>query len=112
LRGGTHALLDHEIVEYLLALVIARCDTKSRAKRLLNELGGIGGLFAAGAEGIERAGFSETAVASLKIVNAAAVRLLAAEIKARWILNSWNALLDYLRADLAHPASSTSACRF
>ncbi|HEU4969013.1 RadC family protein [Sphingomonas sp.] len=102
LRGGADALLDHEIVEYLLALVIPRRDTKSLAKRLLNEFGGIGGLFAADAEAIERAGFSETAVASLKIVNAAALRLLAAEIKARPIMNSWDALLDYLRADLAH----------
>lgn len=102
LRQGTDALLDHEIVEYLLALVIPRRDTKSLAKRLLNEFGGLGGLFAADAEAIERAGFSETAVAALKIVNAAALRLLAAEIKARPILNSWDALIDYLRADLAH----------
>ncbi|MBS0503036.1 MAG: DNA repair protein RadC [Proteobacteria bacterium] len=101
LRQGPDALLDHEVVEYLLALVIPRRDTKSLAKRLLNEFGGIGGLFAADAEAIERAGFSETAVAALKIVNAAALRLLAAEIKARPILGSWNALLDYLRADMA-----------
>jgi DNA repair protein RadC len=101
LRQGSDALLDHEIVEYLLALVIPRRDTKSLAKRLLNEFGGIGGLFAADAEAIERAGFSETVVAALKIVNAAALRLLAAEIKDRPVLNSWNALLDYLRADMA-----------
>jgi DNA repair protein RadC len=101
LRQGPDALLDHEIVEYLLALVIPRRDTKSLAKRLLNEFGGIGGLFAADAEAIERAGFAETTVAALKIVNAAALRLLAAEIKTRPILGSWNALLDYLRADMA-----------
>lgn len=101
LRHGPDALLDHELVEYLLALVIPRRDTKPLAKRLLNEFGGIGGLFAADAEAIERAGFSETAVAALKIVNAAALRLLAAEIKARPVLGSWNALLDYLRADMA-----------
>jgi DNA repair protein RadC len=101
LRQGSDALLDHEIVEYLLALVIPRRDTKSLAKRLLNEFGGIGGLFAADAEAIERAGFSETVVAALKIVNAAALRLLAAEIKDRPVLGSWNALLDYLRADMA-----------
>lgn len=102
LRQGPDALLDHEVVEYLLALVIPRRDTKSLAKRLLNEFGGIGGLFAADAEAIERSGFSETTVAALKIVNVAALRLLSSEIKARPILDSWNALLDYLRADLAH----------
>jgi DNA repair protein RadC len=101
LRQGPDALLDHEIVEYLLALVIPRRDTKTLAKRLLNGFGGIGGLFAADAPEIERAGFSETVVAALKIVNAAALRLLAAEIKSRPILGSWQALLDYLRADMA-----------
>lgn len=102
LRQGPDALHDHEVVEYLLALVIPRRDTKSLAKRLLNEFGGIGGLFAADAEAIERSGFSETTVAALKIVNVAALRLLSSEIKARPILDSWSALLDYLRADLAH----------
>lgn len=101
LRQGPDALLDHEVVEYLLALVIPRRDTKVLAKRLLNEFGGIGGLFAADAEAVERAGFSETVVAALKIVNAAALRLLAAKIKDRPVLGSWNALLDYLRADMA-----------
>lgn len=101
LRQSPEALLDHEVVEYLLALVIPRRDTKSLAKRLLNNFGGIGGLFAADAEAIQRAGFSETVVAALKIVNVAALRLLAAEIKVRPVLGSWNALLDYLHVDMA-----------
>ena len=101
LRQGPDALHDHEIVEYLLALVMPRRDTKALAKRLLNEFGGIGGLFAADAEAIQRKDFSETAAAAIKIVNAAALRLLAAEIKARPVIGSWNALIDYLRADMA-----------
>lgn len=102
IRGGGDALLDHELVEYLLALAIPRRDTKPLAKRLLQEFGGIGGLLAADPEAIARAGVGEGAVAALKVVNAAALRLLSAEIKARPVLESWQALLDYLRADLAH----------
>jgi DNA repair protein RadC len=104
LRVGPEALHDHEIVEYLLALAIPRRDTKPTAKRLLNEFGGLGGLFAADAEAIGRAGMSDGAIASLKIVQAAALRLLRAEVEARPVINSWQALLDYLHVDLAHVA--------
>ena len=102
LRQGPDALLDHEIVEYLLALVMPRRDTKPMAKQMLNAFGGIGGLFAADAETIERAGFTETQAAAVKIVNAAVLRVLAAEVKARPVLSGWAALTDYLRADMAH----------
>lgn len=104
LRVGPEALHDHEIVEYLLALAIPRRDTKPIAKRLLVEFGGLGGLLAADAEAIGRAGIGESAVGALKIVQAAALRLLRAEVEARPVINSWQALLDYLHVDLAHLA--------
>ena len=36
-QGGPDALLDHELIEYLLALAIPRRDTKPLAKQLLTE---------------------------------------------------------------------------
>src|SRR3546814_14407953 len=45
--GGPDALLDHELVDYLLALAIPRRDTKPLAKQLLTEFGGLGGLLTA-----------------------------------------------------------------
>lgn len=101
LQQGPDALHDHEVIEYLLALVMPRRDTKLLAKRLLNEFGGIARLFAADAEAIQRKGFSETAAAAVKIVNVAALRLLSAEIKEQPVIGSWNALIDYLHADMA-----------
>ncbi len=102
IEGGPDALLDHEIIEYLLGLAIPRRDTKPLAKRLVAEFGGLAGLLAADAEAIARnGGLSETAVAALKIVQAAALRMLAGPIKNQPILGHWQALLDYLRADLA-----------
>ena len=102
-EGGPDALLDHELVEYLLALAIPRRDTKPLAKKLLREFGGFGGLLAADPATIARVGeISEGAVAALKIAKAAAVRLLEENIKERPVLGSWQALLDYLRADMAH----------
>ncbi|MFM9827223.1 MAG: DNA repair protein RadC [Sphingomonas sp.] len=100
---GGEGLLDHELVEYLLALAIPRRDTKPLAKALLAEFGGIGGLFAADAAALLRVnGMGETAVAAIKIASAAALRLLRAEVAERPVLANWQALLDYLRADMAH----------
>ena len=104
-EGGPDAVLDHELVEYLLALAIPRRDTKPLAKKLLREFGGFGALLAADAASIAKAGeIGETSVAALKIAQAAALRLLREEIKQRPVLSSWDALLDYLRADMAHEA--------
>jgi DNA repair protein RadC len=103
LAGGPDALLDHELIEYLLALAIPRRDTKPLAKQLLAEFGGLGGLLTADSEALKRVnGMGETSVAALKIAQAAALRLVKAEIIDRPVLASWQALLDYLRADMAH----------
>ena len=103
--GGPDALLDHELVEYLLSLVILRIDTKPIAKRLIREFGGFGALLAADPKAIAKIGkISERSVAALKIAQAAALRLLKEEVMGRPILGSWDALLDYLRADMAHQA--------
>ena len=103
IENGGDALMDHELIEFLLMLAIPRVDTKPLAKRLLNEFGGIGGLLTADAEAIMRTeGAGESAAAALKIVQAAALRLLRAPVKEQPILASWQAVLDYLRADMAH----------
>ena len=104
-EGGPDALLDHELVEYLLGLAIPRRDTKPLAKQLIRDFGGFGRLLSADAETIARVGeLGESVVAALKIVQAAALRLLKEEVKDRPVLGSWQALLDYLRADMAHEA--------
>src|SRR3954468_17672136 len=96
-EGGPDALLDHELVEYLLALAIPRRDTKPLAKKLLREFGGFGPLLAADAAAIARVGeISEGAAAALKIAQAAALRLLEEGIREKPVLGSWQALLDYL----------------
>jgi len=103
--GGPDALLDHELVEYLLALALPRRDTKPLAKRLLRDLGGLGRLLSADAEAIRRvSGLGDGAVAALKIAQAAALRLLKEDVRDRPVLGSWQALLDYLHADMAHLA--------
>ena len=101
-EGGPDALLEHELVEYLLALAIPRRDTKALAKKLIRDFGGFGRLVSADAEAIMRIGeVSETAAAAIKIAEAAALRLLQSKAEEQPVLASWQALLDYLRADMA-----------
>jgi DNA repair protein RadC len=102
-EGGPEALLEHELVEYLLALAIPRRDTKPLARRLLAEFGSFGALLAADGEALARqGGLSEGAVAAIKIAEASALRLLRSKVVAAPVLSSWQALLDYLHADMAH----------
>jgi DNA repair protein RadC len=103
IENGGDALLDHELIEYLLALAIPRRDTKPMAKKLLHNFGGTGPLLSADAEAIARAGpVSEAAVAALKTAHAAAIRMLRSDVADAKVLGSWQALLDYLRADMAY----------
>lgn len=103
IEQGADALLDHEIIEYLLALAIPRRDTKPLAKALIREFGGIGPLLSAEPEALMRVpGVGEAAAAAIRIAHASALRLLRAPVEAQPVLSGWQALLDYLQADMAH----------
>jgi len=104
IEGGPEALLDHELVEYLLALAIPRRDTKPMARALLAEFGGVGALLSADSGALLRAGLSEGVVAALKIAEASALRLLRSRLADRPLLSDWKTLADYLHADMAHRA--------
>lgn len=101
-EGGGKALLDHELIEYLLALAIPRRDTKAQAKALIARYGGIGPLLSASAETLKREGLSESVTGALKIAEATALRLLEARVEGQPLLSSWDALCDYLHAAMAH----------
>jgi DNA repair protein RadC len=111
-EGGEKALLDHELVEYLLALAIPRRDTKPMAKELLAKFGGIGPLLSASAETLEREGLSESVIGALKIAQATALRLLESRTEAAPILSSWDALCDYLHAAMAHSRTEQVRVQF
>ena len=101
LLDDSDGLADYELVEYLLALAIPRRDTKPLAKALLREFGSLAQLVSADPESLRRVdGLGDTAIAALKIVQAASLRLLKAEFRDKPLLSSWDALLDWLRADM------------
>jgi DNA repair protein RadC len=103
LEGGAEALADHEVIEYLLMTAIPRRDTKPIARTLLQQFGSLAGVFNADPAALaHHPGMGETSAAALRIVALAARRLARTQATAQPMLNSWQALIDYLTIDMAH----------
>ena len=103
LNGDGTGLHDHEIIEYLLALTIPRRDTKPLAKQLIDHFVSLAAVLTADGDSLRAVpGMGETSAAALKIVQVAARRLVSEPVRRQPILSSWQALLDYLRLDMAH----------
>lgn len=101
LAAGPEALADHEMLELLL-FALPRCDTKPLARELLSRFGSFAGVIAAPATDLLLVGgVGEAAVATLKSVQAAAIRLMRADVINRPVLNNWTRLLEYLNAELS-----------
>jgi DNA repair protein RadC len=101
-EAGPEGFQDYELIEYLLALTIPRVDTKTMAKRLIGQFGGIGRLLEASAEALRREGLSDVTIGALLVAKATALRLLETRVEGRPVLSSWEALGDYLQAAMAH----------
>ena len=102
LLADAEGLLDHELVEYLLALAIPRRDTKALAKTLLHEFGGLSRLLAADPVALARVpGMGETSASAIRIAHAAAIRAVREKAQEAPVLGNWQALADYLHATLA-----------
>ncbi len=100
---GPASLADYELLEFILTLAIPRVDTKQQAKALLREFGSIGGVLNADVEALVRVkGIGRAAATALKAIRETSIRMLRGEIEDKPVLASWQALLDYLRADMAY----------
>ena len=102
LQGGSDALHDYEMLELILFRAIPRGDVKPLAKQLLAKFGSFSEVIAAPVERLKEVrGLGEASIAELKIVQAAANRLVRGEVKQRQVLSSWSNVLDYCRAAMA-----------
>ena len=103
LEGGSEALADHEIIEYLLMTAIPRRDVKPLARTLLKRFGSLAGVFNADSQGLaQHPGMGESSAAAIRIVALATRRLARTRATEAPLLASWQALLDYLTIDMAH----------
>ena len=102
LAAGSEAISDYEMLELILFRAIPQRDVKPLAKDLLATFGSFSEVIAAPLERLKEVdGLGEAAIAELKIVQAAANRLVRGEVKQRQVLSSWSNVLDYCRAAMA-----------
>ena len=100
-NAGPDAFADYELLEMVL-FAVPRVDTKPLAKALIAKFGSFAGAIAAPrAELLAVEGMGDGAIAALKVVHAASLRLLKAELRDKPVLSSWDRLLAYLHAALA-----------
>jgi DNA repair protein RadC len=103
-NGGEEALPDYELLELVLFNGIPRRDTKPIAKELLKRFNNsFAEVVNAPPERLKEVKWvGDAAVRQLKLVRAAALRLMQVEIREREVLNSWDAVLGYCRARMGH----------
>jgi len=77
LEGGPAAMPDYELLELILFAAIPRRDVKPLAKMLIERLGGFA---EARTRLLETEGVSDTVITQLKIVEAAALRLVRKQV--------------------------------
>jgi len=100
--AGETALSDYEILEMLLFRSIPRADTKARAKALIKRFGSLAEVLGAPEPLIrEVPEIGEAAALDLKLVAAAAQRMMRSAIRGRHVLASWAQMIDYCRAAMA-----------
>lgn len=103
--GGLPAVPDYELLELFLFRSIPRGDVKPLAKQLLARFGSLGGVLGATAEDLRTvAGVGEAVALDLKLLHEATLQIAKEQVVRRTVISSWNALLAYVKAALAHEA--------
>ena len=102
LTAGPESLADHELLEMVLFLALPRKDTKPLARALLTRFGSFANVIAAPQHELcHFPEMGEASAAAVKTVQAAALRLMRAEVQGAPVLNDWERLMGYLNAQLS-----------
>jgi DNA repair protein RadC len=99
---GAESLPDYELLEMLLFAANPQGDVKPTAKSLLAHFGGFGEVMAADPDALSEAGLGLAGIAAIKSVREAALRLMRSELQERPVVGSWDKLIDYCNAQVAH----------
>ena len=103
MAGGETGLPDYELLELVLFSAIPRGDLKPLAKRLIRRFGSFGEVVSAEPQRLaEVEGVGKGVIAALKVVQAAALRLVRSRILDRPVIGSWDALMDYCQASMSY----------
>ena len=101
-EAGPETLPDYELLEMILFRAIKRGDTKPLAKTLIAKFGSFAEVISAAPERLKEVdGVGDAITTELKLIRAAALRLMKGGIVNRPLLSSWSAILEYCRASMA-----------
>jgi DNA repair protein RadC len=100
--AGAESLPDYELLELLLFAANPQGDVKPTAKALLAHFGAFGEVMSADPDALSEAGLGLAGIAAIKSVREAALRLMRLELQERPVVNSWDKLIDYCNAQVAH----------
>jgi DNA repair protein RadC len=100
--AGAESLPDYELLEMLLFAANPQGDVKPAAKSLLAHFGGFGKVLSADPDALSEAGLGLAGIAAIKSVCEAALRLMRLELQEQPVVNSWDKLIDYCNAQVAH----------
>ncbi len=94
---------DYELLEILLFSAIPRRDVKPLAKKLISHFGSFANVVSATTSALKEVkGVSDNTATLLKAVYVSGHRLLREEVEESPILASWQSLIDYCHASMAH----------
>ena len=97
-EAGADALSDYELLEILLFRALPQRDVKPLAKSLIETFGSFAEVIGAPESRLAKVkGLGESSITELKVIQAAASRLLRGAVKKRPVLSSWSTVLDYCR---------------
>jgi DNA repair protein RadC len=103
MQGGGTALPDYELLELVLFRALPRQDVKPLARLLLDTFGDFNRVITASQARLQLVkGVGPAVVLELKLVEAAAQRMMRARVIQKPVLTSWDALLDYCHTTMAH----------
>lgn len=102
-EGGAEAMPDYELLELVLCRAIQRADTKDLSKRLLSRFGTFAEVINAPDTLIKEVrGAGPRVVEELRLVRAAALRLMQRQVMQKPVLGTWVEVLEYCRASMAY----------
>lgn len=97
------ALPDYELLELILFRAIPQRDVKPLAKELIAKFGGLSEVLnAEPARLSEVKGVKDATITELRIAREVGLRIAQAKILKKEVIGSWDALLDYCSASMAH----------
>lgn len=103
-RHGSETLRDADLLELVLLRSAPRTDTRRTASDLLEHFGNFAGVISANTARLEEI-VDHVSACDLKLIDAAAKRLAQGRLQNRPLISSWDALIEYCRAALAHHTS-------